>query len=141
MNSGSNGSPRSSAPPFSEAELEAATKPQDQGELDEVEPAEIDESPEQSELPVEKLAQRSGSLDAEKIKRIIESLLFVADKPVTLDQLHQATGIHRNSLTQALAALSQGQAAAVDPRRPRDARDHRLSAARDPGRSRGHPRR
>jgi len=106
MNSGSNGSPRSSAPPFSEAELEAATKPQDQGELDEVEPAEIDESPEQSELPVEKLAQRSGSLGAEKIKRIIESLLFVADKPVTLDQLHQATGIHRNSLTQALEALS-----------------------------------
>jgi len=105
MNTGSNGSPQSSDPPFSDTELEAASKPQDEGELDEVEAAEIDEPPEQAELPVEKLAQRSSSLGAEKIKRIIESLLFVADRPVTVDQLHQATGIHRGSLAQALDAL------------------------------------
>ena len=36
---------------------------------------------------------------------MVESLLFVTDKPVTMDQLHEATGIERSRLQAALQQL------------------------------------
>ena len=108
MTTGSNGKPR---PPqsssFTEAELEqAASAPADEIDAEEVEPAEIEDRAEEAETPIEKLAQRSRQLPPEQVKRIVLSLLFVSDKPVALDQLHQATGIDRKNLKQALDALT-----------------------------------
>jgi segregation and condensation protein B len=85
---------------------QAAPSQLDETEADQVEPAEIEERAEETETPIEKLAQRSRQLPPEKIKRIVMSLLFVVDKPVGLDQLHQATGIDRQNLKQALDALA-----------------------------------
>src|SRR5258707_14929393 len=108
MTTGSNGKSRPPQPPsFTEAELEqAASAPADEIDADEVEPAEIEDRAEEAETPIEKLAQRSRQLPPEQVKRIVLSLLFVADKPVTLDQLHQATGIDRKNLKQAVDALT-----------------------------------
>src|SRR6266852_5059183 len=108
MTTGSNGKPRPPQPPsFTEAELEqAASAPADEIDAEEVEPAEIEDRAEEAETPIEKLAQRSRQLPPEQVKRIVLSLLFVSDKPVALDQLHQATGIDRKNLKQALDALT-----------------------------------
>src|SRR5258708_3448298 len=108
MTIGSNGKSRPPQPPsFTEAELEqAASAPADEIDADEVEPGESEERAEEAEPPIEKLAQRSRQLPPEKVKRIVLSLLFVADKPVALDQLHQATAIDRKNLKQALDALA-----------------------------------
>ena len=107
MATASNGSRRPHPAPPTEEELQQAAPSQlEETDADQVEPAEIEERPEETETPIEKLAQRSGQLSPEKIKRIVIGLLFVVDKPVGLDQLHQATGIDRNNLKQALDALA-----------------------------------
>ena len=66
-------------------------------ELEDVEPAEIDEQAgEEPETPFEKLvaASRSGSRPSGSAPWS-RALLFVADKPLALDQLYEATGIER----------------------------------------------
>ena len=93
-----------SAVPFSEAEVQSVASPPADAELEDVEPAEIDEQPVEFE-PFERLAQRSRRLSPERARTVVESLLFVTDKPVTLDQLHEATGIDRPRLQAALEAL------------------------------------
>jgi segregation and condensation protein B len=90
--------------PFSEAEVQSVSPPPSDVELEDVEPADIDEQPPEFE-PFERLIQRSRRLSPERIRTVVESLLFVTDKPVTLDQLHEATGIDRPRLEAALAQL------------------------------------
>ena len=92
--------------PFSEAEVQSVAAPPADAELEDVEPAEIDEQPPEFE-PFERLAQRSRRLPAERVRTVVESLLFVTDKPVTLDQLHEATGVERPRLEEALAQLGE----------------------------------
>jgi segregation and condensation protein B len=92
--------------PFSEAEVQSVAAPPADTELEDVEPAEIDEQPLEFE-PFERLAQRSRRLSADRVRTVVESLLFVTDKPVTLDQLHEATGIDRQRLEEALAQLRE----------------------------------
>ena len=92
------------AVPFSEAEVQSVAQPPADAELEDVEPAEIDEQPPEFE-PFEKVIQRSRRLSAERVRTVVESLLFVTDKPVTLDQLHEATGVDRERLQQALEQL------------------------------------
>lgn len=78
-------------------------------ELEDVEAAEIDERPAELE-PFDRLIQRSRRLSPERVKALVESLLFVTDKPVTLDQLHDATGLDRPRLLEALGALARERA-------------------------------
>jgi segregation and condensation protein B len=92
------------AVPFSEAEVRSVSASPADAELEDVEPAEIDEQPVEFE-PFERLAQRARRLSAERVRTVVESLLFVTDKPVTMDQLHEATGIERARLEAALEQL------------------------------------
>ncbi len=101
---GEDGERSGPAVPFSEAEVRAVTPQPADAELEDVEPAEIDEQPVEFE-PFERLVQRSRRLPPERVRTVVESLLFVTDKPVTLDQLHEATGIDRQRLQTALEQL------------------------------------
>ncbi len=92
--------------PFTEAEVQSVAPPPSDAELEDVEPAEIDEQPVEFE-PFDRLVQRSRRLSAERVRTVVESLLFVTDKPVTLDQLHDATGIERPRLEEALGKLGE----------------------------------
>ncbi|HZJ52728.1 MAG TPA: SMC-Scp complex subunit ScpB [Myxococcaceae bacterium] len=92
------------AVPFSEAEVQSVASPPSDVELEDVEPADIDEQPVEFE-PFERLVQRSRRLSPERVRTVVESLLFVTDKPVTLDQLHEATGVDRPRLQAALEQL------------------------------------
>jgi len=94
------------AVPFSEAEVRSVAAPATDAELEDVEPADIDEQPVELE-PFERLVQRARRLAPERVRTVVESLLFVTDKPVTLDQLHEATGIDRARLQEALAQLGE----------------------------------
>ena len=93
------------AVPFSEAEVRSVAAPPADAELDDVVPAEIDEQPVEFE-PFERLVHRARRLSPERVRTVVESLLFVTDRPVTLDQLHEATGIERALLQEALEQLS-----------------------------------
>jgi segregation and condensation protein B len=99
------GSASASSGPFSDAEIRTVSAPTDT-ELEEVEPADIDERPVELE-PFDRLVQKSRRLSAERIRTIVESLLFVTDRPVTVEQLHQASGIDRPLLLAALNALGE----------------------------------
>jgi segregation and condensation protein B len=92
--------------PFTEAEVQSVAPPPADAELEDVEPAEIDEQPVEFE-PFERLVQRSRRLSADRVRTVVESLLFVTDKPVTLDQLHDATGVDRSRLEEALGKLGE----------------------------------
>lgn len=72
-------------------------------ELDEVDAAEID-APE-VETPFEKIVARSKKLTDEQVRSIVESLLFVAAQPLTIDQFFEATGVDRERLGAALLAV------------------------------------
>ena len=93
------------AVPFSEAEVRSVSASPADAELEDVEPAEIDEQPVEFE-PFDRLVQRARRLSAERVRTVVESLLFVTDKPVTMDQLHEATGIEGARLVAALEQLA-----------------------------------
>jgi segregation and condensation protein B len=101
----SEGSASAGSGPFSEAEIRTVSAPAD-AELEGVEPADIDERPLEFE-PFDRLAQKSRRLPAERVRTIVESLLFVTDRPVTVEQLHEATGIDRPLLVSALQSLGE----------------------------------
>jgi segregation and condensation protein B len=93
--------------PFTEEEIAAVTGPGDEDELEDSEVAtiEADEVPD-LQTSFEKLAQKSRNLSPERIRTVVESVLFVADKPLDLDQLHEATGIEREKIQEALNLIS-----------------------------------
>jgi segregation and condensation protein B len=94
------------AEPISQAEIaELTSPPSTDPELDEVDPADIDAA-EEPETPFSKVQAQSRRLSAEKVRTVLESLLFVADKPLTLDQLFEATGIDRGRITEGLEKLA-----------------------------------
>lgn len=94
--------------PFSEEEVAAVTAPPaGDPELDEVDAADID-SPEESETSFEKIVAKSRKLTENQLRNVVESVLFVAPQPLTLDQLFDATGIEREKIEKALHAL-QGE--------------------------------
>lgn len=95
--------------PFSEEEVAAVTAPPaGDPELDEVDAADIDDSPEESETSFEKIVAKSRKLTDNQLRNVVESVLFVAPQPLTLDQLFDATGIEREKIERALQAL-QGE--------------------------------
>jgi segregation and condensation protein B len=90
--------------PFSEEEVAAVTAgPSTDPELDEVEAATID-APD-LETPFEKVAAKARRLTEQQVRNVIESVLFVAPEPQTLDQLFDATGIDREKLQKGLEEL------------------------------------
>ncbi|RKH65176.1 SMC-Scp complex subunit ScpB [Corallococcus llansteffanensis] len=96
---------------FSEEEIAAVTGPgPDDAELDGVEPAAIEEDSDDIvpdlQSSFEKLVSKSRNLSVDRIRTVLESVLFVAERPLSVDELYQATGIHRDAITQALDQLS-----------------------------------
>ena len=93
--------------PFSEDEIAQATAgPEGDPELEEVEPANIDEQSPDLESQFEKIQAKSRNLSEDQIRTVIESVLFVSDKPLNLDQLFEATGIERSKIETALERLA-----------------------------------
>ncbi|HYO69189.1 MAG TPA: SMC-Scp complex subunit ScpB [Archangium sp.] len=116
MSTGNNGPedtggkpPRSSGgpSPFTEEEIAAVTGPGDEDELEDSEVAtiEADEVPD-LQSSFEKLVVKSRHLSPERIRTVVESVLFVAEKPLDLDQLYEATGIEREKIQEALNLIS-----------------------------------
>lgn len=97
-------------PPFTEEEVASvAAPPEGDAELENVAPAEIDEKGaggEEPETPFDKLVQKSRRLSPERVRTVVQSLLFVADRPLSLDQLFESTGIDRERIAEALEKLS-----------------------------------
>ncbi|HZA13634.1 MAG TPA: SMC-Scp complex subunit ScpB [Myxococcaceae bacterium] len=91
---------------FSEEEIAAVTAPVGDAELDELDAAEIDEREPDLETPFERLVQKSRRLSPERVRTVLESVLFVADRPLSVDELHQATGIQREIIAGALDKIS-----------------------------------
>jgi len=99
--------PSSSGGPgaFTEEEIAAVTGPEDV-ELEDVDAAVIDvddaELAPDLQTGFEKLQQKSRRLTPERIRTVLQSLLFVSDRPLTVDQLYEATAIDRELIQQAL---------------------------------------
>ncbi len=74
--------------------------------LDGVAPAEIDEPLEETGPSFDKLASKAAKLSADRIRNLIHAVLFVADKPLTVDQLRQATGLDARKVGKALDKLA-----------------------------------
>ncbi|GMU63514.1 MAG: hypothetical protein AMXMBFR34_52770 [Myxococcaceae bacterium] len=105
MSTNKAGEPGSGGPAqFSEEEVAAVTQgPAGDPELEDVDAAEIDAT--EQETPFEKLVAHSRRLTAKQVKNVLESVLFVAPQPLTLDQLFEATGIEREKIQKGLEAL------------------------------------
>jgi segregation and condensation protein B len=98
---------------FTEEELASVTQgPVGEAELDEVEAAEIDERTAEPESSFDKLVQKGKRLPLDRVKTVLESVLFVADRPLSLEELYEATGFSREMLEQGLnqvaAAYDEG---------------------------------
>jgi segregation and condensation protein B len=96
------------APAVPQAELEALQAAEDaKGDpaLDEVESAAIDVH-EDKEEPFEKLASAAKRFSPERLRTIVETLLFLAERPLTVEELRQATGAEVERLDKALDKLS-----------------------------------
>jgi segregation and condensation protein B len=92
--------------PFSLDEVEKVTAPLGDPELDEYDPAEIDERSPDLETSFDKLVQKSRKLSFDRVKTVVESLLFVADRPLSLQELYEASGIEKEQIGKALDKLS-----------------------------------
>ncbi len=100
--------PPAPAPAVSPAELaalQAAEEAKGDPALDEVEAAPI-EVAEEKEEPFEKLQAAARRLSPDRVRTVVETLLFLAERPIGLDELRAATGVDRDRLARALDALS-----------------------------------
>ncbi|MFN0062819.1 MAG: SMC-Scp complex subunit ScpB [Myxococcaceae bacterium] len=78
--------------------------------VDDIEAAAIEEAAADVAMSFEEVEARAQALDEERIRRVVESVLFVAERPVTVDQLHDATGVPEADLEKALEQLSAERA-------------------------------
>jgi segregation and condensation protein B len=100
--------PQPPAPGVSEEELRSlqqAEEAKGDPELDEVESAEIDVA-EAKEEPFEKLQASAKRLSPERVRTVVETLLFVAERPLAIEEIRQATGVEVDRLAKALDQLS-----------------------------------
>jgi segregation and condensation protein B len=100
--------PPAPAPAVSPAELaalQAAEEAKGDPALDEVEAAPI-EVGEEKEEPFEKLQAAARRLSPDRVRTVVETLLFLAERPIGLDELRAATGVDRDRIARALDALS-----------------------------------
>jgi segregation and condensation protein B len=85
--------------------LQAAEEAKSDPALDEVEPADIDVADEKEE-PFEKLAAAAKRLSADRVRTVVETLLFLAERPLSVEELRQASGVEVERLEKALDKLS-----------------------------------
>jgi segregation and condensation protein B len=97
------------APGVSAAELQAlqAAEEAKSGDpaLDEVESADIHVSDEKEE-PFEKLAAAARRLSADRVRTVVETLLFLSERPLTTEDIRQASGVDVERLEKALDQLT-----------------------------------
>jgi segregation and condensation protein B len=96
------------APGVTEQELlalHAAEEAKSDPALDEVEPADIEVSDEKEE-PFEKLAAAARRLSPDRVRTVVETLLFLAERPLSTEELRQATGLEVERVAKALDQLS-----------------------------------
>jgi segregation and condensation protein B len=96
------------APGVSEQELQQlqqAEEAKGDPELDGVESAEIDVA-DAKEEPFEKLQASAKRLSPERVKTLVETLLLVAERPLGVEEMRQATGVEAERLEKALDQLT-----------------------------------
>jgi segregation and condensation protein B len=92
---------------FTEEEIARVTEgPEGDPELDGIDPAEIEDRAADLETPFEKVLQKSRRLSPDRVRTVLESILFVSDRSLSLEQLYEATGIDREKIEEALAKMS-----------------------------------
>jgi len=108
VSTGNPDAPPQAPAPFTAEEVASVTAPPEgDEELAEVAPAEIDEKGgEEPETPFDKLVQKSKRLSPERVRTVIQGLLFVSDRPLSVDQLWESTGIEREKIAEALEKLA-----------------------------------
>jgi segregation and condensation protein B len=96
------------------SELQAAEEAKADPSLDEVEPAaiEVAEGTPEREEPFEKLAAQAKRMSSERARTMVEALLFLAEKPLSLEEVRQATGLEvariRKALDEAAGHFREG---------------------------------
>jgi len=85
--------------------LQAAEEAKSDPALDEVAPADIDVTDEKEDT-FEKLAGAARRLSPERIRTVVETLLFLTERPLTVEELRQASGVELPVLEKALDKLS-----------------------------------
>ena len=85
--------------------MQAAEEAKGDPALDEVPPAEIDVQDEKEE-PFEKLQAAAKRLSEARVRTVVETLLFLAERPLGVEELRQATGVDAARLAKALDQLS-----------------------------------
>jgi segregation and condensation protein B len=95
--------------PVTDAELAALQAAEDaKGDpaLDEVEAAAIEVHEGEREEPFEKLAAAAKKLPPERVRAVVEALLFLSEKPLTPEEVRSASGIDLPRVLKALEKLS-----------------------------------
>jgi segregation and condensation protein B len=72
--------------------------------LDEVESADIEVH--EKEEPFEKLAAAAKRLSADRVRTVVETLLFLAERPLSVEEIRQASGVDVERIEKALDQLS-----------------------------------
>ncbi len=87
--------------------LQAAEEAKGDPALDEVPSAEIDvPAAEEKEEPFEKRQAAARRLSEARIRTVVETLLFLAERPLSVDEIRQSTGIEPARVKKALDQLS-----------------------------------
>ncbi len=87
-------------------ELQRAEEAKGDPALDEVEAARIDLPESEKDEPFDRLAAAARRLSPERARAAVESLLFLAEKPVPVEELRAATGLEAVRVRKALDELS-----------------------------------
>jgi segregation and condensation protein B len=104
--------PPAAAPAVSAEELSALQAAEEAKEgdpgLDEVESADIElpEDKQEKEEPFEKLAAEAKRLGEGRVRTVLETLLLLAERPLTAEELRQTTGLEVERITKALDQLT-----------------------------------
>jgi segregation and condensation protein B len=87
------------------ASLQAAEEAKSDPALDEVDPAEI-EVADEKEDSFDKLAAAAKRLSPDRVRTIVETLLFLAEKPLMVEEIRQASGVEAERIEKALDQLT-----------------------------------
>jgi segregation and condensation protein B len=88
------------------AALQAAEEAKSDPELDEVESASIDAEDKDEVEPFEKLAAAAKRLSADRVRTVLETLLFLAERPLLPEEIRQATGLELERIEKGLNQLT-----------------------------------
>ncbi len=86
--------------------LQAAEEAKGDPSLDDVEAAGIEVQEGEKEEPFEKLAARARKLSPERVRAVVEALLFLSEKPVSPEEIRNASGLELARVRKALDELS-----------------------------------